>query len=599
MQDYFENPGSRPLGALISNLIMALIGIGGIIAAHQILTGWIAIGARTNISRRSLSLTEIGIALVALLVAAVALRTAWAIYTRERAGWAWTQWASLLSLFIGFVLGMGAVLGASDGSAINMTALILGAVIFVASAGVYRYSTTGAAITPEQYFRIQLADSPSAGAIIGFVAIFLGFSMASELFLSSTSIASILTNNATKGIIAIGITILMISGEFDLSVGSVLGVISMVFMLAMTEGFLFLGPQPVVIAAVIALVVALLMGFINGIVFVLTGIPSFIVTLGTLFAYRAISLVVIADGRILRYRDYYTDFPVVSFSRWIVAAGALLLLGAVLFVAYRALPAMWHEFNRRWSNRHDNGDFGTTSALFSGLRFVVVLVVVAAIVLWGVMAIGYQVKYSDSSLTVGTFDLLNGRVIGATRLDDGGAALRGTYLFDEVTGGRFSIYIPGDANIRTSILWWFIMVAIFQTILMNTRYGNAVFAVGGNIGAARAQGINASRVKIQNFMLCSFMAGVAAIFEVARNPGVDPLKGNTWELEVIAMTVIGGALLTGGYGSIIGTMLGVMIFGMLQTGLVLVGMDSRMFQGVIGVIMIIAVVLNNITKRTR
>jgi simple sugar transport system permease protein len=134
-------------------------------------------------------------------------------------------------------------------------------------------------------------------------------------------------------------------------------------------------------------------------------------------------------------------------------------------------------------------------------------------------------------------------------------------------------------------------------VLTRTSYGNAVFAVGGNPGAARAQGIDVDRIKVFNFVLLAFLVGIAAILEVARNPGVDPLKGDGWELEVIAMTVIGGALLSGGYGSIIGTMLGVLIFGMLQTGLVLVGMDQRMFQGVIGVIMIIAVVLNNITKR--
>ena len=75
--------------------------------------------------------------------------------------------------------------------------------------------------------------------------------------------------------------------------------------------------------------------------------------------------------------------------------------------------------------------------------------------------------------------------------------------------------------------------------------------------------------------------------------------GDGLELEVIAASVIGGALLSGGYGSIFGSLLGVMIFGMLQTGLVLVGVDSRAFSGVIGVIIIIAVVINTVVRRTK
>jgi len=75
--------------------------------------------------------------------------------------------------------------------------------------------------------------------------------------------------------------------------------------------------------------------------------------------------------------------------------------------------------------------------------------------------------------------------------------------------------------------------------------------------------------------------------------------GNGLELEVIAASVIGGALLSGGYGSIIGAFLGVLIFGMLQTGLVLVGVDSRAFSGVIGVIIIVAVVINTAVRRAR
>ena len=262
MQAYFEDPNTRPLGAIITNILIAILGLGSLFTAHQVLTGWFAIGDRANISRHDLNMTEWLLALGAALLAVVALRTAWGIYRRERAGWAWTQWVSFIGIFLGVGVGMSTVLGSTQqGSELRPTFVILGAIIFVLSAGVYRYSTRGADMPPEEFFRIQLTASPSAGAIIGFVAVVIGFSMTTSLFMEPTSIASILTNNATKGIIAIGITILMISGEFDLSVGSVVGATSMFFMVGMTEGYLgFIDPQPPLIAGFAALAFAAMLG---------------------------------------------------------------------------------------------------------------------------------------------------------------------------------------------------------------------------------------------------------------------------------------------------------------------------------------------------
>ena len=173
----------------------------------------------------------------------------------------------------------------------------------------------------------------------------------------------------------------------------------------------------------------------------------------------------------------------------------------------------------------------------------------------------------------------------------------GNFSFEQVSGGLFSILMPPGANFRNSIVWWMLLVLLFQVVLTQSRYGNAVFAVGGNAGAARAQGINVNRVKVFNFMLVALLVGVTGILEVTRNPGVDPLKGAGWELEVIAMTVIGGALLSGGYGSVIGTLLGALIVGMLATGLVIIGMNARLFRGVVGAILILAVVLNTFVRR--
>ena len=436
------------------------------------------------------------------------------------------------------------------------------------------------ALTPGKYIRANLAKSPSAGAIIGFIAIFMGFTMATDLFLEPSSVASFLSNVATKGVIAIGVTYLMISGEFDLSVGSILGVTALSFMNFMTHGapvFGVVGPVP---AALLAIFIAFILGAINGVLLISTRIPSFIVTLGTMLAFRAITLVAIAGGRILRYSDHHESLPVIGISNFVFLALAVIGIGVVAFTAYRVLPVLYRGASQAWSIRRDNGDFGTSGAIVRSAVFALILAILLAIVVWLVAVLSYHGSASGGQIVeVGYFDLFNGRVLQI-----------GT------EGDFFHMQIPRNANVRLAIVWWFIFVAIFHVVLTSTSFGNSIFATGGNEGAARAQGVNVDRVKLQNFVIVALLTGIAAIYETARNPGVDPLKGTGWELEVIAMTVIGGALLTGGYGSVVGSLLGALIFGMLQTGLVLVGIESRLFSGTIGVIIIAAVVLNTLVR---
>ncbi len=439
------------------------------------------------------------------------------------------------------------------------------------------------ALTPGKFIRAELAKSPSAGAIIGFVAILMGFTMATDLFLEPSSVASFLSNVATKGVIAIGVTYLMISGEFDLSVGSILGVTALSFMNFMTHGapvFGVVGPIP---AALLAIFIAFILGAINGVLLISTRIPSFIVTLGTMLAFRAITLVAIAGGRILRYSDHHEALPVIGISNIVFIVLAVIGLAVVAFTAYRVLPALYRGAQHAWSIRTNNGDFGTSGAIIRGLVLLVVALLLLAIVMWLVAVLSYHGSASGGQMVeVGYFDLFNGRVLA---------------IGEE--GDFFHMQIPRNANVRLAIVWWFIFVVIFHIVLTSTSFGNSIFATGGNEGAARAQGVNVARVKLQNFVIVAFLTGIAAIYETARNPGVDPLKGTGWELEVIAMTVIGGALLTGGYGSVVGSLLGALIFGMLQTGLVLVGIESRLFSGTIGVIIIAAVVLNTLVRGAR
>ena len=145
---------------------------------------------------------------------------------------------------------------------------------------------------------------------------------------------------------------------------------------------------------------------------------------------------------------------------------------------------------------------------------------------------------------------------------------------------------------RMSMLWFFLIGALGTFLLARTRFGNWIQARGQNEQAARNLGVPVDRVTIILFMLTSALAAVAGVIQVARFSSVDALRGEGMELQAVAVTVIGGTLLSGGYGSVIGTILGAITFGMIQVGLVLAGAPGHFFRTLTGVIVVGAVILN-------
>lgn len=342
------------------------------------------------------------------------------------------------------------------------------------------------------------------------------------------------------GIAAIGITLLMISGEFDLSVGSIMGVASLVFLACAVSGV------PVLLAIAIGLGAGALMGFVNGQLLIRTGIPSFIITLGTLLVYRAICLTSISGGRIVRWADYSRENPLVTLPVPLVLLTALGLAALLAWIC----GAAWREattIRRRLL---------PALGLATGGGFAILALVTLGPRLLGVV-------------DVDVFHLLNGRL----------------HLGD--LGGNF----------RISILWWLGLAGVFSVVLTRTRFGSALAATGGNAAAPRAQGIDIDRIRVVAFTLSGLLAALAGIVQTARLKSVDPLRGEGLELEVIAAVVIGGTLLKGGYGSVIGSVIGTSLTGMLRTGLVLVGVPSNAFRGAIGALVIVAVVINSLVRR--
>jgi len=302
---------------------------------------------------------------------------------------------------------------------------------------------------------------PEFGALVGLVLVFVVFCFTATRFLSLESLAGIVTVASELGIVAAGITFLMITGEFDLSVGSTFGVSAMTLAITANAGI------PLWIGFLLALAVAFFIGWVNGIITVKYKIPSFITTLGTMMLWRGI-LLAVTGGFAVRY-------------------------------------------------------WGTSSFLHG----------------------------------------LNGHFLG---------------------------------EFRTSSIWFFVVIFLLNTILVRTPYGNSTYATGGNKEAARVLGISVDKVKITNFIICAMLAGLAGCIQFARFNSVDPLRGTGMELEAIAAVVVGGTLMSGGYGNLIGTLFGVLLMGMVRSGLIMSGAPAYWYQAFIGIILILAVITNTKLK---
>jgi simple sugar transport system permease protein len=156
-------------------------------------------------------------------------------------------------------------------------------------------------------------------------------------------------------------------------------------------------------------------------------------------------------------------------------------------------------------------------------------------------------------------------------------------------------HAPGEPvvdGIPMLIVWALALVAVGHFVLTRTRFGNWIFASGGDAQAARYVGVPVNRVKILMFMFTAFCACVFATCQVMEFGSAGADRGLLKEFEAIIAVVIGGALLTGGYGSVIGAALGALIFGVVQQGLFFAGVESSLFRVFLGVILLFAVILN-------
>lgn len=342
----------------------------------------------------------------------------------------------------------------------------------------------------------KIMRRPELGALAGLILVTIFFlSTADPSMFTLAGLMNILSPAAQLGILAIAAALLMIGGEFDLSIGSMVAFTGLIF-----GAFITLTGWPLLLAIAATFVVAAILGGFNGQIVIRTRLPSFIVTLAFLFILRGLSLVGLkwATGGSTQMRG--------------IGTGA--------------------------------GE-GFIREIFSGNAF------------------------------EGLFSWLAANDLIA----------------------KFPNGAPTVTGVPVSIVWFVGFALLATWLLLRTRAGNWIFAAGGDANAARNSGVPVDRVKTSLFMLTACAAALVAILTVLDAGSTDARRGFQKEFEAIIAAVIGGCLLTGGYGSAIGAFFGAIIFGMVSIGLTYTRFDSDWFQVFLGAMLLLAVLFNNFIRR--
>ncbi|MFE3852291.1 ABC transporter permease [Streptomyces griseorubiginosus] len=329
--------------------------------------------------------------------------------------------------------------------------------------------------TAQRPLILRLLARPEVGVFLGAVAVYVFFLVAAPPVRDGSSMANVLYQSSTIGIMALPVALLMIGGEFDLSAG--VAVITSALTASM---FAFQLSMNVWAGVLLALLVSLAIGFLNGWLVVRTGLPSFLITLGSFLILQGVNLAV-----------------------------TKLVTG-----------------NVATDDISDMDGFGQAKKVFAN-----------------------------------------------------------------------SFEVAG-VQIKITIVYWLVFAALATWVLLRTRYGNWIFAVGGNKDSARAVGVPVTFTKISLFMLVGFGAWFVGMHNLFSFNTVQSGEGVGQELIYISAAVIGGCLLTGGAGSAIGPVFGAFMFGMVQQGIVYAGWNPDWFKAFLGVMLLGAVLINLYIQRT-
>nr|WP_119611782.1 ABC transporter permease [Streptomyces acidiscabies] len=211
-----------------------------------------------------------------------------------------------------------------------------------------------------------------------------------------------------------------------------------------------------------------------------------------------------------------------------------------------------------------------------------------------------RTKLPSFIVTLGTFLMLTGLNLGLTKLIDDTVSTKTIADMEGFPSARdlfASTFTIGGVDFKVTILWWFGLVALASWILLRTRAGNWIFAVGGNEDAARAVGVPVVRTKIGLYMGVAFGAWISGQHLLFSYDVVQSGEGVGHELIYIIAAVIGGCLITGGYGSAVGSAVGALIFGMTSKGIVFAEWNPDWFKFFLGAMLLLATLLNTWVRK--
>ncbi|MFF9867665.1 MULTISPECIES: ABC transporter permease [unclassified Streptomyces] len=206
-----------------------------------------------------------------------------------------------------------------------------------------------------------------------------------------------------------------------------------------------------------------------------------------------------------------------------------------------------------------------------------------------------RTKLPSFIITLGTFLMLTGLNLGLTKLISGTVSTKTIADMEGFASARalFASQLTiGGVDLKVTILWWFALVALATWVLLRTRFGNWIFAVGGGADAARAVGVPVRTTRIGLYMGVAFCAWVSGQHLLFSFDVVQSGEGVGNELIYIIAAVIGGCLITGGYGSAIGSAVGAFIFGMTSKGIVYAEWNPDWFKFFLGAMLLLATLLN-------
>jgi D-xylose transport system permease protein len=382
-------------------------------------------------------------------------------------------------------------------------------------------------------YQVSALDLRLTVMAVVLAAMAIAFHLITGTFLTPENLYNIAQQTAVVGIVATAITLIIVARQIDLSVGSVLGCVGVLVAFLMYSKGWHWVP-----AALAGLALSLAIGLYQGWLTAVLGVPSFVVTLGGLMSFRGVAFL-IADGKTQPVSD-----PV-----FLALGGGLdgSLGPALSWALGAALVAIivWSSFARRARKRAHGFPLRP-------LAFDVAL------------AVGF------SSVVLAFIATMNAYQLGSK---------------------------PQAQGVPVPVLIWGVVVIGVSFIVRRTRFGRYVFAIGGNPEAALLVGIPVKRVMIKLFLLLAVLVTVASVVAVARlNAGTNSL-GTSMELYVIAAAVIGGVALSGGSGTVLGSVLGALMIQFLESGLLLMDVSIGNRMVIIGQVLIAAVVFDVVYRR--